>query len=311
MKNPIKMDKIIIFGGSGFIGKHLVKELQNNYNVIVISRRKRTIANQFNNKVTVERLRSRDITKLVELIDGAKGVINLAGENVGGRWSNNKMEKIKKSRLDIDSIIARVIIGAKNKPEVVIQGSAIGIYGFTRNTIDVTEETPLGKRGFLPKVALSHEESLQQIESLTRVVYIRTGLVLDANEGALPKIANLFKYNIGGKFGSGKQWNSWIHIQDEVRAIKHLLENTKSSGPYNLTAPNPVQNDEFSRSIGKALKKPSFMPAPSFIIRLLTGKMGNELLLSGLKVIPSKLESEGFKFNFENIDDALANIYNH
>ena len=244
-------------------------------------------------------------------MEGAKGVINLAGENVGGRWSKNKMEKIKKSRLEVDSIIVRVIRGVKIKPEVVIQGSAIGIYGFTRNTIDVTEETPLGQRGFLPKVAISHEESLQQIESLTRVVYLRTGLVLDANEGALPKIANLFKYYIGGKLGSGKQWNSWIHIQDEVRAIKYLLENTKSTGPYNLTAPNPVQNDEFSRAIGKVLKKPSFMPAPSFIIRLLKGNMGNELLLGGLKVIPSKLESEGFKFNFKNIDDALANIYNH
>ncbi len=303
------MEKIIVFGGSGFIGKHLTNELVRNYNVVVVSRHRRTVESKLNNEVTVVRLRKRDNTRLVEQIDGAKAVINLAGENVGGRWSERKMEKIRRSRLDIDSIIVRAIIAAKNKPEVVIQGSAIGIYGFTRNTIDITEETTLGKRGFLPKVAISHEELFNQLESLTRVVYIRTGLVLDDKEGALPKIAKLIKSYLGGKMGSGLQWNSWIHIEDEVRAIKYLIENTSCSGAYNLTAPNPVQNKEFTNSLAKVLKRPSFLTAPAFAIRLFLGAMGNELLLNGLKVIPEKLTNEGFKFKYENINEAFTDIY--
>jgi uncharacterized protein (TIGR01777 family) len=303
------MKKVVIFGGSGFIGRHLVKELEKDYNVIVISRHPKTNDSMFGDNVKVERLRSRDITKLISFFEGAKAIINLSGENVGGRWTNRKMEAIKNSRLDTDNIIIRAARSVKIIPSVFIQGSAIGIYGFSRRNEDITEESPIGQRGFLPKVAISHEETFKQLEKLSRVVYVRTGLVLDANEGALQKMAAPYKMYLGGKLGNGKQWNSWIHIQDEVRAIRFLIENTDSSGPYNLTAPNPIQQNEMATKIGKSLDRPSFIAKPSFLLQIFLGNMANELLVNGLKVLPQRLLNEGFKFNYETIDDAFDNIY--
>lgn len=303
------MERVIIFGGSGFIGKHVVNELSKEYEVVVISRHKRGTTELFGDNVKVERLRRNDNSKITNHFNGAKAVINLAGENVGEKWTEAKKKKIKKSRLDIDSIIVRSLINAETPPKVVLQGSAIGIYGFSRNTIDVTEETPLGQRGFLPKIAISHEEALHQIEKLTRVVYFRTGMVLDSSEGSLSKMATPFKLYLGGKLGNGQQWSSWIHIDDEINAIKYLLENDKCVGPYNLTAPNPVQNKEFAKLLGKALNRPHFMTVPGFFLRLMMGAMANELLLNGLKVIPSRLLAEGYHFKYENLDNALMNIY--
>ena len=303
------MKKVIIFGGSGFIGKHLIKQLKDDYEVIVITRRPKTMADELSKVIKIERLRSRDVTKISALFEGAKAIINLAGENIGERWDKKKMEKIRKSRLDVDNIIVRATRGTTNIPEVFIQGSSIGIYGLSRNTIDVTEETPNGQRGFLPKVAISHEETFHQLEKLSRVVYIRTGLVLDKNEGSLPKMAAAYKMFLGGKLGDGNQWNSWIHIDDEVRAIKYLIENDNSKGAYNLTAPSPVKQKEFATAIGRSLNRPSFIAKPSFAIRMFLGSMADELILNGVKVIPKKLTEEGFSFNYKNIDDALDNIY--
>ena len=303
------MKKVIIFGGSGFIGSHLVEELKDSYEIVIITRRPRTLEKQFEKKITVHRLRTRDISKIVAEFEDAEVVINLAGENVNGRWNKKKMAKIRNSRLDVDSVIVRTCRSVAKMPKVIIQGSGMGVYGLSRNTIDVTEETPLGQRGFLPKVAISHEDAFKQLEKLTRVVYIRTGLVLDANDGALPKIAAPYKYYLGGKLGNGNQWNSWIHIKDEVRAIRFLIENKDTKGAYNLTAPNPVKQKELAAGLGKILKRPSFMPKPSFLLRLYLGAMADELLLNGLKVLPEKLINDGFKFKFETIDSALSDIY--
>lgn len=303
------MKKIIIFGGSGFIGKHLVEELKDDYKVIVVSRRRRTVSKQFNEKVAVERLKTRDLTKLSEALEDSEAVINLAGENVGGRWNKRKMDAIRKSRLDVDSIIIRLIRNIKKKPQVIIQGSAIGIYGMSRDTIDITEKSILGQRGFLPKVTISHENTFKELEKLTRIVYIRTGIVLDANEGSLPKIAKPFNWFIGGKLGSGNQWNSWIHIDDEVRAIRFLVENKSAQGAYNLTAPNPVKQKQLATEVGQALKHSSYLPKPAFLLRFMFGAMANELLLNGLKILPERLIEDGFKFNFETLNVALSDIY--
>ncbi len=304
------MKKVIIFGGSGFIGKHLVEELKDDYEIVIISRRRRTVAKQFNNCITVERLRTRDLSKLSELFEGAYAVVNLAGENVGGWWNKKKIAAIKDSRLEIDNIIVRSIRNTENKPEVLVQGSSIGVYGLSRNTIDITEDTSLGQRGFLSKLAIRHENTFQQLEKLTRVVYIRTGLVLDANDGVLQKIATPFKFFLGGKIGNGNQWNSWIHIYDEVRAIRFLIENN-SHGAYNLTAPQPIKQKQMAKEVGNSLKRPSFLPVPAFLLRLLPGNMANELLLNGLKILPKRITDEGFKFNFEDINSALTDIYSN
>ena len=305
------MKKIIIFGGSGFIGRHLIEELKDDFEIVVISRRPRTISKELGEGIIVERLRSRDVTKISEQFEGAAAVVNLAGENLVGRWNKKKMAKIKKSRLDVDNIIVRAFRGTEDKPKVLIQGSGMGIYGLSRNTIDVTEETPKGQRGFLTKVAASHEETFNQLEKLSRVIYLRTGLVLDSNEGALPRIAMPFKLFVGGKLGNGNQWNSWIHINDEVRAIKFLIENENSRGVYNLTAPNPVSQKQLAAQIGKTLKRPTYLPKPAFGLRMFMGVMADELLLNGLKVVPKRLIDDGFKFNFETIESALTDIYNN
>jgi len=303
------MKKVIVFGGTGFIGKHLVEELKEDYSIVIISRKPRTAAKNFGKNVKVARLRTRDLTKISDYFEGAEAIINLAGENIGGYWNKKKMEKIRKSRLDVDNIIVRAFRATNVKPKVIIQGSAAGIYGFSRNTIDVTEETPLGQRGFLPKVAISHEETFHQLEELARVVYIRTGLVLDAKEGALQKLALPYNLFIGGKLGNGNQWNSWIHIDDEVRAIKHLLENKNSRGAYNLVAPNPVKQKQLAAQIGQSLNRPNYLPKPAFILRIILGVMADEILLNGIKVIPNRLVNEGFKFNFENIESTMSDIY--
>ncbi len=146
------MKKVIIFGGSGFIGSHLVEELKEDYKIVIITRRPRSVGKQFDENVTVLRLRTRDISKIVAEFEDAEAVINLAGENVDGRWNKKKMDKIRNSRLDVDSIIARACRSVSKLPKVIIQGSGMGVYGLSRNTIDVTEETPLGQRGFLPKL---------------------------------------------------------------------------------------------------------------------------------------------------------------
>lgn len=303
------MDRIIVFGGSGFIGKNLVKELAKDYKIVVVTRHKHSTKEQFGSNIKVVRYRRTDLSKITEVVNGSLAIINLAGENVGSRWTKTKMEKIRKSRLDVDSVICRAVLSVEEKPKVVIQGSAIGIYGSSRNTIDINEDTSLGQRGFLTKVAISHEEMFEQLDKITRVVYIRTGMVLGADGGALPKITTLFNYYLGGKLGNGKQWTSWIHIDDQVNAIKFLIENDNCVGPYNLCAPNPVTNKEFTKELGQILGRPTFMSVPSFVLRLILGTMAKEILLSGLRVVPTRLLDDGFKFSFSELTVAFENIF--
>jgi len=303
------MKRVVIFGGSGFIGKHLVNELSKDYEVVVVSRFKKTTSELFDGKIKVVRLRKTEIGKIVDQINGSYAIINLAGESVGRRWTERRMEKIRKSRLNVDSTIVRAIRLADKIPEVVMLGSAIGIYGYSRTDIEVNEETTLGQRGFLPKIAVSHEEAFHQLEKITRVIYLRTGMVLSLSGGALPKIAQQTKLFAGGKIGNGKQWQSWIHIYDEVEAIRYLMENNKCKGAYNLTAPNPVQNKEFTKLLGKTLSRPVILPIPKFFLRLILGTMANELLISGVKVVPARLLEEGFTFKYNELNEALNQIF--
>jgi uncharacterized protein (TIGR01777 family) len=302
------MEKVVIFGGTGFIGRHLIDELKNDYEVIVISRHKHSTQKKLGDKVRVERLRKSDISKMTDAANGAKAIVNLAGENVGSKWTNSKMDRIQTSRAEIDSIVVRVIRATEKPPEVLIQGSAIGIYGYSRTNEDITEETSNGQRGFLPKLAITHEDAVKQVSSLLRLVFIRTGMVLGNEGGALPKMVKQFNSYVGGKMGDGKQWYSWIHIKDEVRAIRFLIESKEAKGAYNLTAPNPVRNEKFASALGSTLGKPSFLPSPSLILRLILGSMANELLLSGVKVLPGRLLDAGFKFDYSNIDNALEDL---
>jgi uncharacterized protein (TIGR01777 family) len=303
------MRKIIIFGGSGFIGKHLIKELGNNYEYIIPTRNPREIEGKFPENCQVIKLDIIDYKSLIPFFDQADGIVNLAGENVSGKWTAKKKKAIEYSRINIDRLIVKVFLASNHNIHFIIQGSGMGVYGLSRNKIEIDESSQLGRHGFLTKVGKAHERALSSLENKTRVIHIRTGLVLDGNEGALPQMADAFHRNLGGTMGSGKQWNSWIHIKDEVRAIKFLIENESSRGAYNLTAPNAVRQKEFAKLLGKALNKPSYLKKPAFLLRLMLRGMANELLLKGLNIKPVRLLEEGFTFRFNTLEEALSDIY--
>ena len=250
--------------------------------------------------------------KLVPFFEEAEGIVNLAGENVSGRWTQEKKREIESSRLKVDRLILNTFDIANHNIRFVIQGSGMGVYGFSRSEIEIDESSILGRHGFLTKVGKEHEKSLRPLQDKTRLIFLRTGLVLDEEEGALPQLAKAFKYNLGGSMGSGKQWNSWIHIKDEVQAIKFLIESKTSSGAYNLTAPNAVRQAEFANILGKNLNKSSFLKKPSFLLRMMLGEMADELILKGLNIKPKRLLEEGFTFRFNTLEEALNDIYqNH
>ena len=305
------MKKILIFGGTGFIGRHLIDELKDDYQITVFSRNPAKHKGTFFEKIRLEKLNLSNPGSHILLFDEADAVINLAGENVGSRWSGSKKQAIRNSRLDTDKLIVEVFNVCTNKPSVVIQGSGMGVYGFETSSEAVTEDSPPGTKGFLTEVGIAHEQVLEPLKEETRVIFLRTGLVLHGKEGALPQMAMSFKLFAGGPMGSGKQWNSWIHIKDEVRAIRYLLENEQTRGAYNLTAPNPLQNKDFSKALGKALNRPSYLSTPAPFLKMMMGDMANELLLSGLKIIPKRLLEAGFQFQFEYIEEAFRDIYHY
>jgi uncharacterized protein (TIGR01777 family) len=301
------MKKIIIFGGSGFIGRHLMNELGSEYKFIVPSRDPHRIKEKL--PVNAEAIKLNDIKNLILFFEQADGIVNLSGENVNGRWTRRKRRAISSSRLMIDRLILSAFNASNNNIKFIIQGSGIGIYGFSRENEEINEFNPRGRHGFLTRIGYKHERALHNLEEKTRVIFIRTGLVLDKEESALPKMAAPFFYNLGGTMGSGKQWNSWIHIKDEVRAIKFLMESETARGIYNLTAPLAVKQREFAKTLGNVLNRSSFFKKPAFLLSLMLGKMAKELVNKGLNIKPTRLIEEGFIFRFGTLKKALKDIY--
>ena len=305
----IEMKKIIIFGGSGFIGRHLIDELGDRYEILIPSRNPSLIEHKLPKNTQLFKLDFINFKNLVPFFEAADGIVNLAGENVSGRWTVRKKQAIENSRLNIDRLILKAFNASNHNIRFLVQGSGMGVYGLSRSKIEIDESSQLGIHGFLTKVGKEHEKALSSLEEKTRLIHIRTGLVLDKEEGALPQMASAFQHNLGGTMGSGKQWNSWIHIKDEVRAIKFLIENEASRGAYNLTAPNAVRQKEFSKLLGRALNKPSYLRKPAFLLRLMLREMADELLLRGLNIKPIRLLEEGFTFRFNTLEEALNDIY--
>lgn len=303
------MKKIIIFGGSGFIGRHLLNELGEGYEIALMSRNPANLSVNLPKAIRPHKIDFTRPKKLYPYFEQADGIINLAGESVDGRWTEAKKLEIENSRIKIDRVILNTFNDTKNNIKFIIQGSGMGVYGLSRNEFRIDETSKLGKHGFLTRIGLTHEKTLSPLQDKTRIVLLRTGLVLDKDEGALPKMAAAFKSGFGGQLGNGKQWNSWIHIKDEVRAIKFLIENEDARGAYNLTAPNPVKQKEFATILGSALNKPSFFKKPGFLLKMMMGEMADELLLKGLHVLPKRLLDEGFKFQFDTLEEALKDIY--
>jgi uncharacterized protein len=234
--------------------------------------------------------------------------VNLAGESIAGRrWSAAHKARILDSRVGATRSLAAAIRRASSPPPVFVSGSAVGYYGPLGDET-VTEDHPAGA-DFLASVCVQWEQEAARASDRTRVVSVRTGLVLAREGGALPQMLPPFKLGAGGQVGSGRQYWPWIHRDDWVALVRWAITNAAVAGPLNATAPNPVTNKAFAGAVGRALHRPAFMPAPAFALRLLLGEMADALLLSGQRAIPAKAERLGFKFRFTHVDEALNEIF--
>ena len=294
----------LITGGSGFIGKALVPALlESNLEVTILSRQPAATKHQFNSAVSV-------ISDLSELSgqEHFDCVINLAGFGIADkRWSDSIKQKITDSRIQTTAALIDYFKRAEIKPSAFISGSAIGVYGLRDD--QKLDESASGDNSFSSQLCQQWEAEAKQAEDLgIRVCYLRTGVVLGKNGGALSKMLPPFKFGLGGPMGSGKQWMSWIHRDDIVGIIQHILNNVATQGAVNGTAPTPVTNKEFSSTLGKVLKRPAFLPVPALVVKLLMGKMGEELLLSGQRVGPKKVLETQYTFKYPDLESALRDI---
>ncbi len=301
--------KIIITGGTGSIGSALVAELAQDKNEIIVTSRAPEKANNVPPSVKVVKWDGKTALGWGEHAEGADAIVNLAGESIAPiPWIGDRKEKIRASRVNAGKAIVDAIEKAKAKPRVLVQSSAIGYYGIQGDET-LTEKSPAGN-DFLASVCVDWENSTASVEAMgvRRAIY-RTGIVVSREGGVLPLMSLPFQFFVGGKMGSGQQWISWIHIADEIAALKFLMTNESARGVFNFTAPNPVRNQDFSNALGKALNRPSLFPVPGFALKIPLGEMAELMLLNGQRVVPEHLKQMGFEFRFPMIAEALKNLY--
>jgi len=299
--------KVVITGGSGLVGRALAASLADDgHRAVILSRRPEGVTG-VSPGVAVEAWDGRSAEALVPLIEGADGVVHLAGENIAaGRWTETRKALIRQSRILSSDAVARAFDRAQRRPAVLLQASAVGIYG-PRGDEEIDERDSAGS-DFLSRVCGDWEAASDGVEALgVRRVILRTGVVLSRSGGALPRMMMPFRLFAGGPVGSGGQWLPWIHLQDEVGAIRFLLECTETTGPFNLTAPEPLANREFSRLLGRVLGRPSLLPAPGFALRLALGEMST-IVLTGQRALPVRLLEAGYAFSFPEAEGALRDL---
>lgn len=296
--------KILITGASGLIGQALSQELIARGHTTVAAVRR---APRRNDEVQWD---PRSGVMAREAFQGVDAVVHLAGAGIGDkRWTDSYKMEILESRTRSTRLLAETMASLEVKPSVFLSGSAIGIYG-VRDNEELTEQSSIGS-GFLADVCRDWEAAAAPAtQAGIRTVMLRTGIVLSPKGGALKKQLPLFKLGLGGKFGNGKQWQSWISITDEVNAIIHLLTSSVS-GPVNLTAPQPVTNADFTRTLASVVSRPAVVPIPSFGPKLLLGgELANALLFTGQRVVPSVLSNDGFQFIHPTLESALRALLN-
>lgn len=298
--------KIAIAGGNGFIGKALTKELLAHHHQVVILTRNKGRQDSGSRVEYVQWLSKE--TDSADALENTDLFINLAGESLNsGRWTKGRKERILSSRIDAVAELLTIINNMQRKPQALINASAVGFYG-TSATDVFTEESQPGD-DFLARTVEKWEQAAMQAEQMgIRTVLCRFGIVLDKQEGALPKMALPYKTFIGGTIGTGTQWVSWIHLADAVKALLFVSENKQIEGPVNFTAPHPVQMKKFGKVLGSILHRPHWLPIPDFALQLLLGEMST-LLLDGQKVLPQRLIEIGFSFQFSSLPEALTDIF--
>jgi len=299
----------LISGGSGLIGKALVHELnQHGHKSVVLSRNPQNTSNSSEN-VYWDGIHPELWTEWVEKADW---IINLAGENIGAKpWTETRLREITDSRVFAGELLSEAIARASRRPSVFLQMSAIGYYGVQNpGDVEAWDETRPSGDDRMSAICREWEASTEKVESLgVRRIITRTGLVLAHNGGVLNNLELPFKLFVGGPVGSGRQVYSWIHIDDLVKGMLTLLENTKANGAFNLTSPHPASNAEFGKLIGDILHRPYWMPVPAFALRLVLGEMST-LVLDGQRIIPGRLTKEfDFQFKYPNLPQALKQIH--
>jgi len=303
------MKRVIVTGATGFIGKALCFRLaEEGYEVVALTRSLEKGKKLFGNKATAAKWDGQSAETWLDFVDGALAIVNLAGENIGsGRWTPQKKQSILQSRLDAGQAVVEAVKSVEKKPEVVIQASAIGCYGSRAD--ELIDENSSPGEGFLAGVAKEWELSTQGVESQdVRRVVIRSGVVLDREGGAFLRFLKPFRLFAGGPLGSGRQWFSWIHLADELEAILFLLKRHDLQAVFNLTAPESLMQKDFARLLGKILRRPSWLPAPGFMLRLFLGEMAEEMLLVSQRVAPGRLLEAGFSFRYPQMELALREI---
>ncbi len=308
--------RVVITGGTGLIGRALARDLVSaGYEVVVLSRDPaRAPAAALPASVRVEGWDARSAEGWGRWADGAEAVVNLAGASISGRWTATRKRLIRESRLEAGRAVVQAVEAAQVRPRVVVQASGVGYYGPRGD--EALDETASPGADFLGRLAVAWESSTAPVKGLgVRQVVIRTGLVLSAEGGVLPRLALPFRLFVGGPLGSGRQWMPWIHIADQVRAIRFLIEDEgedededgDASGPFNLAAPHPLTNAALGRVLGRVLNRPAVLPVPAPALRLLFGEMAT-LLLDGQRAMPRRLLDLGFTFRFPEAESALRDL---
>lgn len=319
------MKKILITGGTGFIGKPLCAELlKKSYKLTVVSRQPNKVP------APIKGIKSFSEIAATESFDV---VINLAGEPIADkRWTKIQKQKIIESRIQTTQSLIEFIRTRERPPEVIISGSAIGYYGVgyyrvgnavvdniaDDNAVDANlsvEDSDIDESGtpdqsFSSQLCQAWENTVKELDDKRiRICFLRIGIVLEKNGGVLKKMLTPFSLGLGGKMGNGKQWMPWIHRDDLIAIIERAIDDDTFVGPINCTAPNPVTNDAFTEHLSHQLNRPAFFHLPSPFVRLLMGQMGEELLLSGKRVIPKALLDNGYRFKYSQLSSALSAIF--
>jgi uncharacterized protein (TIGR01777 family) len=298
--------RVVIAGGTGFLGRPLATAL--GPDVVILTRGAGRPAGTPRTRV-LQWIPDGTAGPWASVIDGADAVVNLAGESIAGsRWTADQKRRILDSRVLATRSLVDAIAHAQSPPPVFVSGSAVGYYGPLGE--EIVEEERAAGADFLARVCVQWEaEAMRAAGPRTRVVCIRTGLVLERDGGALPKMLPPFWLGVGGRVGSGRQYWPWIHRRDWIDLVRFAIRTTAVAGPLNATAPNPVTNADFARALGGSIGRPSFMPTPGFALKLLLGEMAEALLLSGQRVVPAKAERLGYGFAFPDLGGAFRAIF--
>jgi uncharacterized protein (TIGR01777 family) len=298
--------RIVIIGGLGLIGRAFSEMAAAKGHELFLLTRRESSKQEKNDNIEIQQWDGKDPEKLSHLIENTDVLINVAGESIGkGKWTQQRKSELLNSRLEPARALVKAFSLCKKPPKTLVQASAVGIYGTGE---DVKTEASTTGNDYLAKFAGEWEESTKQVEQMgTRRIIIRTGIVLDRNQGVLPQLMLPFILMVGGPVGSGKQVYSWIHIKDEAAAILYLIEKSTCAGVYNLTAPKPLQNNEIGKVLARVMNRPYWMPVPGFALKLVLGEMST-LVLDGQKVLPERLLEEGYHFLYPNLEGALIDL---